>query len=208
MKKPIVGILDYGIGNALSVKNSVTKLNYRTRLVSKKHEFEKINMLIIPGVGAYPAAMKRLHDYDLVDAVKSYVAGGKGLMGICLGMQLLANHSNEQGFTEGLSLIPGDVQSIDQSSWHIGWNTIDVNELSRFNDQISTSSFYFNHSYHFITEPSYVVATTVVTTTPMASPITSIVQKDNVMGVQFHPEKSQLAGLMLLKHSIKESLDV
>jgi glutamine amidotransferase len=198
MTKPLIGILDYGAGNTTSVKHSIYKLGYRSRLINNEKQFSDISMLLIPGVGAFPSAMAQLKELSLVEPVQMFSKTGKGVLGICLGMQLLADISYEQTETTGLQLIPGEVTPIQDPEWHIGWNSLETLKYDKTLSASNSQHFYFNHAYEFQTSEHYVMGITQVN-----RPIVSIVQKDNICGFQFHPEKSQLAGSRLLDNTIQ-----
>jgi imidazole glycerol phosphate synthase glutamine amidotransferase subunit len=200
--KAIIGVLDYGIGNTLSVRNILSTLGYRSRLVSQAEQMDTVSVLIIPGVGAFPAAMQQLNKLGLVDAVTNFARAGKGTIGICLGMQLLADLSCEQGKTDGLGLIPGEVKPIKSHNWHIGWNEVNVIDQCSSLVHSHGRSFYFNHSYEFCTQANYIVGVA-----DIGRPLVAVIQKDNIIGFQFHPEKSQQDGLRLINNSIRELLD-
>lgn len=199
MNKLLIGILDYGAGNCTSLRNAVSNLRYHTRIVRHTEDLQGVNFLLIPGVGAFPSAISALHELNMIEAIKSFAHSGKPLMGICLGMQLLADKSYEQGETEGLSLIPGTVQPISSPSWHIGWNQLVISEGHDFLKASAGKDFYYNHSYEYKTEEKYIIATT-----NLQRPMVSVVKRENICGLQFHPEKSQDAGLLLLENIIKE----
>lgn len=201
MKKIIIGILDYGVGNTASVRSSLSALGYKHRLIDSKKQLNIVDALIIPGVGAFPNAMNQLIHYDLVEPVKQYAKEGKGIVGICLGMQLLSDISYEQGETIGLGLVPGEVKAIRKPQWHIGWNALSVMQSPLLAD-LHGESFYFNHGYEFYTQTDYVAATSDV-----GRSLISVVNKDNVYGFQFHPEKSQLKGLQLMDSVISGVLN-
>ena len=200
MKNETIGIVDYGSGNCASVRMSLVKLGYRTRLVSKADDFKHINFLILPGVGAFSTAMASLHALDLVTLIRKWAFEGKPIIGICLGMQLLSEASYEHSLTRGLELIPGKVTQLDQPKWHIGWNSLEsYGEKASFMKDAYGDSFYFNHSFEFKAPDQYVVSIT-----RLQRPIVAIVRRDNIYGIQFHPEKSQLSGLNILKSVLKE----
>lgn len=202
MKKITLGILDYGAGNTNSVKLFIDTLGYRSRLISHESQFDNIPLLIIPGVGAFPSAMDNIKQLDLINPIKEFAQQGNGIIGICLGMQLLANCSYEFHKTEGLGLIPGEVKALENPNWHIGWNSLHSVKNHPWMENSSNEDFYFNHSYTLNTSPEYILSTA-----ELNKPITSVVKRDNIYGFQFHPEKSQRAGRRLMGNTIKEILN-
>lgn len=199
MSKPIIGLVDYGAGNCASVKRLISKLGYRCRLVNKHADFEVVSVLFIPGVGAFPSAMGALTRMNLVKAILDFAKSGKPIVGICLGMQLLADSSEELGYTKGLGLIPGKVKAVSDMDWHIGWNTLEcVGECSIISKS-DKKNFYYNHSYEFQAPKEYIVGVT-----RSDKPIVSVVRKDNIFGMQFHPEISQISGFKLVRRVLEE----
>jgi glutamine amidotransferase len=199
MSSPIIGVVDYGAGNCTSVKRLISKLGYRSRLVSKYDDFENISVIFVPGVGAFPSAMEALTKMNLVRPILDFANSGKPLVGVCLGMQLLADSSEELGFTKGLGLIPGKVKALSGIKWHIGWNTLDrVGECSIISKS-EGQSFYFNHSYEFQALKKYIIGVA-----RAEKPIVSVVRKDNIYGLQFHPEISQISGFKLMRRLLEE----
>ncbi len=202
MKPETIGIIDYGAGNCASVRMSLIKLGYRTKLVSKEGDFKDINILILPGVGAFSKAMKSLHELNLVSLIRSWAFEGKPIIGICLGMQLLSEMSYEHELTPGLKLIPGTVTQLENPKWHIGWNSIEsYGDNSKFLNDFIGEDYYFNHSYEFIVPDEYVISIT-----RFKKPIAAIIRRDNIYGIQFHPEKSQVSGLNILRCILGELL--
>ena len=199
MSKPIIGIIDYGAGNCASVKRLISKLGYRSRLVNKHNDFDNLAALFIPGVGAFPSAMKRLTKMSLVKPILDFANIGKPLVGVCLGMQLLADSSEELGFTKGLGLIPGEVKAVSGMDWHIGWNTIHCDGKCSITSNSDGQNFYFNHSYEFKTLKKYIIGVA-----GTENQIVSVVRKDNIYGMQFHPEISQISGFKLMRRVLKE----
>lgn len=200
-----IGILDYSAGNTTSIRNTVYKLGYRSRLINKAEDIDSVDLLLIPGVGAFPSAMESLSRLDgVIEAIQQAANNGKGIIGVCLGMQLLADLSYEQGSTRGLGLIPGKVLPIRSARWHIGWNSLEAIDYE--NNTISVcdgGSFYFNHAYEFQAPDEYVIGVARVASSSTEAPIISAVRKNNIYGFQFHPEKSQIDGLRLMDNVIK-----
>ena len=199
MKKKMIGLIDYGAGNCASVKRLISKLNYRIHLINKIEEFKNIDILFIPGDGAFPSAMLTLNKMQLVKPILEFAQSGKPVVGVCLGMQLLADGSEEFGFTKGLGLIPGKIKAISSIKWHIGWNTLDcINECS-ITYKSDKESFYYNHSYEFQTSKEYIIGVA-----RAKKPIVSVVRKKNIYGMQFHPEISQISGFKLMRRLLEE----
>ena len=195
-----IAIIDYGLGNIESVKNSLHALGYKSKVSSDIDVLKNAAALILPGVGAFETAMQNIVQKKL-DVIITDLALNekKPIIGICLGMQLLANYSEENGLHNGLGLIEGSIKRIllpeQYKVPHVGWNKVEniisSNLYSRVNPD---SNFYFDHSYHFVCEAKFISAKA-----NYGMEITASVEKDNIYGVQFHPEKSQTAGLKLLR---------
>ncbi len=199
MSRPNIVIVDYGMGNIRSVRNALARLGCA---VTTSHHAEDIlaaDALILPGVGAFGEAVANLVSRNLAAPILNAVKGeGKPLLGICLGMQLLADASEERGSFKGLSLIPGEVRRIPVPKGlrlpHIGWNSLKLQRREPlFNDAQDGDAFYFVHSYHFVCDAAHVAAIT-----DYGGDVVAAVQRGRVFGVQFHPERSQSKGLALL----------
>ena len=196
-----VGIVDYGVGNHTSVLRCVRQLGFRAWISPQLDQLDQADVLLLPGVGAFPTAMERLHATGLVGYLQRAAQVGRPLIGICLGMQLLAESSTELGFTPGLGLIPGAVEAIGEPRWHIGWNSLEVAEGQPLLHASDGEVMYFNHSYAFRGPEAFVAARSRV---HMASrPLVAAIQRGSVWGLQFHPEKSQSPGLELLERLIR-----
>jgi glutamine amidotransferase len=198
VKKISIGIVDYGMGNHASVVHSLRDIGFRVRISDNTSDLDESDVLILPGVGAFPSAMAKLHERGLVDYLHQQANLGRPLIGICLGMQLLANASYEHKHTVGLGLIPGNILPFADHSGHIGWNTLEYSENSSLWSESHGEAFYFNHSFYYQGLTQYQVAIS-----QHLIPFPSIIRDGNVVGLQFHPEKSQLAGKTLLKSLIK-----
>lgn len=200
MKKNIA-IIDYGVGNTHSVKEAISLLDCNVSITNDPKKLEKADALILPGVGAFEAAMKNLHQRDLIEPLQEIVLEKKKpILGICLGMQLLADYSEENGYHEGLGWIGGKVVKIESKQDirvpHVGWNDVEVTKNEPLFDRIKgEANFYFDHSYHFI--PAEV--DTIAAKVNYGASLIAAIKKENIHGVQFHPEKSQITGLRLLK---------
>jgi glutamine amidotransferase len=201
-----VTIVDYGLGNLGSIQNIIRKLGYDSEISSDFNTIENATKIILPGVGSFDRAMLNLEENNFKGLLKSKAQSGTPILGICLGMQLLAN-SSEEGELEGLALIPGRVTKFILENKklkipHMGWNTINYKKNSPlFNgfEEFEETRFYFVHSFHFVPiDDSHSIATTVY-----EKPFTSSIARENVFGVQFHPEKSHKFGMKLLKNFIE-----
>ena len=208
-----VGIIDYGSGNIRSVFKSFEKAsllldkNIQIVIIDNVEELKKADKVVLPGVGAFADCMQGLNNINgLVELLnKMVIEDSKAFMGICVGMQLLANFSNEYGYTEGLSWIDGEVTSIEKVEEemkvpHMGWNSIEFDQKhSLFRGIKQDEDFYFVHSYKFnVKNNKFVLAKT-----HYGGDITAVVLKDNIMGTQFHPEKSQDAGIQFIKNFLE-----
>ncbi len=196
----VVGIINSGLGNVGSVASAFEFYRHPVRLMSDPRELAEADVLVLAGVGNFAAAIKRLEDMGMVDALKTQVLEHhKPLMGICLGMQLMADRSLEDGEHAGLGFISGDVVKIEGDNLrvpHIGWNQAVPRETALFQG-IRYGSFYFMHSYHFIPRnPDDILAITQYG--PLQ--VVSAVRRGNILGVQFHPEKSQGDGLRIIRN--------
>lgn len=189
----MIRIIDYGVGNLFSLRSSLRAIGIDADYTGNPAEIRKADKLILPGVGAFRDAREALRSTGLDRVVQEEAGKGKPLMGICLGMQILFDRSYEYGEYEGLGLIPGEIVPMegripkDLPIPHIGWNELMKNTAN--GDYV-----YFVHSYYAETPAEYVIATT-----DYGVEMTAAVQKDNVYGCQFHPEKSSEVGLSILK---------
>lgn len=205
-KRITVGLVDYGAGNLASVARALTGLGFRCRTSRDPETLGAADLLLLPGVGAFPAAMEALHRHHLVDFIQGQARRGQPLVGICLGMQLLAHSSSEHRYTTGLGLIPGQVQPLTSARWHIGWNSVEVTPDDGLLRPSDGQALYFNHSYVFHAPAEYQVAVSRIAddAAPGAGDaFTVAVRRGNIVGLQFHPEKSQLAGRDLLRNVIE-----
>lgn len=201
----MITIIDYKTGNLGSIQNILKRIGEQSVITSDKNEISKATKIILPGVGAFDTGMRNLHSLDLIDVLNEKVIVQKTpVLGICLGMQLLSNGS-EEGEISGLGWISGEAVRFnfsDSSEYkipHMGWNFIKLTKKSRlFEDMHPDPRFYFVHSYYFkVSNPVDELTRTIYETE-----FTSSVEKDNVLGVQFHPEKSHKFGMKLLKNFI------
>lgn len=196
----MTGIVDYGVGNIFSLVSSLDMIGERATLAKDEKTLDGCDRVILPGVGAFGDAKKKLDDAGMGEAVIRQAKSGKPLLGICLGMQLLLDKSYEFGEHAGLGLIEGSVRPIADviptglPIPHIGWNALDFDtcELFRY---IGRGDFvYFVHSFYCADCEKSVIATT-----DYGAPLTAAIADGNVLGVQFHPEKSGRVGLSILR---------
>jgi glutamine amidotransferase len=194
-------IVDYGMGNTQSVGNAIESLGGNYVISNRKDEIARCDGIILPGVGAFKAAMENLHALDLVAPLTDRVMEKKKpFLGICLGMQLLAEDSVELGFSAGLGWLKGHVVALQPSQTlrvpHVGWNNTQiVKPQPLFHGIDAQAHFYFDHSYTLQCEPELVAATF-----EYGGSFVAAVQRDNLFATQFHPEKSQRHGLKLLRN--------
>lgn len=197
----MIRIIDYGVGNLFSLRSSLRAIGIDADYTGNPAEIRKADKLILPGVGAFRDAREALRSTGLDRVVQEEAGKGKPLMGICLGMQMLFDRSYEYGEYEGLGLIPGEIVPMegripkDLPIPHIGWNELMLKQSSPLMKNTANGDYvYFVHSYYAETPAEYVIATT-----DYGVEMTAAVQKDNVSGCQFHPEKSSEVGLSILK---------
>ncbi len=193
----MIAIIDYGMGNLHSVSKAVERLGYEAVVTGDPEQILAAEGAILPGVGAFGDAMEHLRESGLDKVVKQYAASGKPMIGICLGMQLLFTSSEEHGQHEGLGLLPGSVVRFrgDYKVPHMGWNRLSYKQSdSPIFKGIEEGHVYFVHSYHAKPEREG----DLLAVTDYYQPVTAIVGRDNVYGMQFHPEKSGDIGMQLL----------
>lgn len=201
----MLAIIDYGVGNLFSLSRSLEYLGVECKVTRSLDELKSAERIILPGVGAFGDARKKLEELSLVEPIQALAASGKPFLGICLGMQLLFDKSEEFGEHPGLGLIPGRIVSmretfdqakIDLKVPQIGWNQLDVqNQESPLVKSLGKNDFvYYVHSYYATDCQEHLVADS-----EYGISIPGIVQNKNVFGTQFHPEKSGAVGLNILK---------
>jgi len=199
-----ITIIDYGMGNLRSVQKAIEKNGGTATITADPHQIADADKVILPGVGAFRDAIDAIKRHDLVAPIHDVVSAGKPFLGICLGLQLMLDVSHEDGEFEGLGIVPGEVRKFDLPSDfkipHMGWNQFesrtDANPL--LSDIPADAWFYFVHSYYVVpTDESWSAGRT-----DYGGEFTSMVWKDNVFATQFHPEKSQTAGLQLIKNFV------
>ncbi len=198
----MIAIIDYGAGNIRSIEKALEYVGATVQVTDDPVVVANAQAVVLPGVGSGRAAMERMVDHGLDDAIRLATRQGKPFLGICLGMQLLADHHAE-GEVDGLGLFRGEVRRIPHGPKipHMGWNTVSPlqQNLAIFADISSTAYFYFAHSYYVEPQDQQGVAAV----TDYGSPYCSVIVAEHIWGTQFHPEKSGVAGLQLLKNFIK-----
>ena len=197
----MIAIIDYGVGNLFSLRSSLNKIGADTVVTADPAVIANADKLILPGVGAFADAAKKLRDSGLDKVIKAEAAAGKPIMGICLGMQMLFEKSYEYGEHEGLGLLKGSVVPMEGSIPanlkipHIGWNALKFEKESKLFKYIKEGDcVYFVHSFYASGCEDSLIATA-----EYGKDLTAAVAKDNVMGCQFHPEKSGDVGLNILR---------
>ncbi|MEH7223598.1 imidazole glycerol phosphate synthase subunit HisH [Bacillus sp. JJ1566] len=199
----MIGIIDYGMGNLYSVSKALERMNYEYFISSSPNELSKAEGLILPGVGSFKDAMGILHETGLVSFIKESVGKGTPLLGICLGMQLLFEESEENGLTKGLGFLKGRIAKIPGVTAggetykvpHMGWNDLALINPSPLLQDIEGGHVYFVHSYYATTDNENVIASSTYDVE-----VPAVVGKENVFGTQFHPEKSSDLGIKILQN--------
>ena len=200
----MIAIIDYDAGNMKSVEKALQFLEAEVMVTRDKNAILAADQVILPGVGAFGEAMEKLESYGLIDVIHQVVAKGTPFLGICLGMQLLFDQSEESGGVKGLGLLRGEIVKIPSKEGlkipHIGWNSLKFpNKGDLFKGIEEDSYVYFVHSYYLKAKDDSIVTAT----TEYGTLIHASVQKKNIYGCQFHPEKSSTVGLTILKNFIQ-----
>ena len=197
----MIAIIDYGMGNLYSVSKALQKMGAQAGIITQPEQMDGAQALILPGVGAFGQGMARLRERGFPEAIRGYISTGRPVMGICLGLQLLFEESDEMGQHEGLGIFAGRVTRFQGSLVvpHMGWNQIWPTQPSAILRGVEPGSYaYYVHSYYAEpSDPSIIYATT-----DYGIDFASVVGRDNVFGLQFHPEKSQTVGLQILRNLV------
>ena len=194
-----IGLIDYGMGNIHSVKKSIETLQEEVLLIDDKNQINQCKALVIPGQGSFDPAIKNLNNIGLIDNIKDWVTRGNHFLGICLGLQILFDNS-EEGVCDGLGLIKGQIKKIPfiekQKIPHIGWcNLIQKKESKLLNSNLDNNWVYFDHSYYASPTNEKIISANVEYG---SINLTAIIEKDNLVACQFHPEKSGKTGESIL----------
>jgi glutamine amidotransferase len=200
----MIGIIDYGMGNLYSVSKALERLNYEYLISDDPRQLKKAKGLILPGVGSFKDAMRILNETGLSEFIRTAATEGTPLLGICLGMQLLFEESEENGLTQGLRLLNGRVVRFRGVSAngekykvpHMGWNRLSFHRSSPLLDNVEQGHVYFVHSYYVQTNDHDVV----LASSEYDVDVPAVVGKGNVFGTQFHPEKSGAIGMRILQN--------
>jgi glutamine amidotransferase len=193
-----IAVVDLGMGNRRSVEKALEAVGVRPHRTADPDEVRRAEALVLPGVGAFPEAMRRLHAAGLADVLRERAGAGVPLLGICLGMQLLFERSDEHEGAAGLGLLAGEVTALKAPRLpHIGWNEVAFERPSPLTEGLGDAATFY-HVHSFVCRPAD--PADVVGRGDYGERFASIVARENVMGVQFHPEKSSRAGLALLRN--------
>ncbi len=198
MAKEIISVVDYGMGNIGSISNMLKKIGVASTIISNPNLLNQAQKIILPGVGSFDNAMTKLNNSGFSDAIIRSANDGVPILGICLGMQLLSTNS-EEGVLPGLNLVPGQTKKFQSTNNlrvpHMGWNIVNVRDKQVY-DGLDENKFYFVHSYYFNpANPDHIIGMT-----NYGIEFCSSVRKENIFGVQFHPEKSHKFGMQFLRN--------
>jgi glutamine amidotransferase len=209
MKKPLVGIIDISINNILSIKRTFEHIGSEVMVINEQRNIQKFDIIVLPGVGAYHEAMKKLRDTKIILSIEQALNKNKNFLGICLGMQLLFEESEEFGVTKGIGFFSGKVENFNkynvEKQTFIGWNRVKFEKKKMLIQEknLQNSAFYFVHSFFVKCKNKEIE---IGTSLNGKLNFSSIVKKNNVIAFQFHPEKSGHTGLILLKNLVKNLL--
>lgn len=201
----MIAVIDYGVGNLFSVEKAIIAAGGEALVTSDAKKIKSADKLVLPGVGAFGDCMKNLENAGLVEVIKGEIAKDKPLLGICVGLQLLFEDSEESEGVKGLGILKGSIRKIDakgQKLPHIGWNSLNITDVKGnidiFKDLGENPYVYFVHSYHALTDENIISATT-----EYGEEVTAAITIGNIVATQFHPEKSGDVGLRILKNFVE-----
>lgn len=205
----MITVVDYGMGNLASVTNAIKRYTEDVRITSDPDDIDSSDKLVLPGVGAFKDAYKEIESRKLREPIINFISSGKPFLGICLGLQLLFTKSYEDGEHEGFDIIKGEVIAFDKAVGlkvpHMGWNSIDPNPNSNakdcplFKGVAAKTYMYFVHSYYVLPDDSNLATLT----TEYGVSFCSMIWRDNIYAMQFHPEKSQDEGLKIIENFVR-----
>ncbi|BER92588.1 imidazole glycerol phosphate synthase subunit HisH [Atrimonas thermophila] len=198
----MIAIIDYGIGNLFSVSKALNRLGQETQITCEPETVEKASAIVLPGVGSFGEAMENLQKKELINVILKNADEGKPILGICLGMQILFERSQESPHAKGLSLIQGEVRKLPPTNKipHIGWNRIYFKKKTELTEDIPQGRFfYFAHSYYVLPADDQPI----IGICNYNLVIPAIINQDNIWGVQFHPEKSSTWGMKFLENWVR-----
>lgn len=194
-----IGLIDFNVGNQDSLFYVLKAIGFKVIISKEIDILSKSDILVLPGVGAFPNAMKNLKKNNLHDFLIEWSTKNKPILGICLGMQLLCSKSYEYKECEGLGIIKGKIIALNSTRFHIGWNNVFQVEKSKL-PYSELDDFYFNHSFKFKGNKNLIIGNTRFN----EEIVPAMIKQNNIVGIQFHPEKSQEAGKKFLSHIIKK----
>ena len=200
-----ISLLDIGISNIFSVKTIIFTLGYNLKIIKSPEELSKSDKIIFPGVGSYKSAIEKIKKLNLEESLfDNIMIKKKPFLGICVGMQVLSDNGYEMGKHKGLGFIKGEVKNLKELGCsfqipHIGWNHVNMKHNTLTSGINQNSDFYFIHSYSFCGVDS----NNIIGTTDYGCKVVAIINKDNIFGTQFHPEKSSKAGKILIKNFLE-----
>lgn len=197
----MIVIVNYGLGNVYNLKNAIQSIGYEAKISKCKQDILNADILFLPGVGAFQAAMDNLRKNDLIDVLNKRASDKKPIIGICLGMQILFESSTEGGYSKGLGFLKGAFKkfSVDLKIPHMGWNALDIKKSNFISKGLKEKPYaYYVHSYYLTNN----APEDLIISSDYGVKVPGIVQKENIIGLQFHPEKSNQVGLQLLKNII------
>ena len=199
MIRKTFSILNCGVGNFNSIAGVISKIGHIPIITSKIIEVKRSDFMVLPGVGTYPESIKKIKRNNLFNFLRHQIKSGKPTLGICLGMQLFASFSEEIIKTKGLNIIPGSIKKNAFNAHHIGWNKLYIPNKKCVFNSLDNKEFYFQHNYSYYGSNKYIRAYS----EEKNFKIPSIIKNKNVIGVQFHPEKSQENGIHFFKKFVE-----
>ena len=198
----MIAIIDYGVGNLYSVAKAIAAVGGDAKITSNSDDLIRADKIILPGVGAFGDCMKNLVESGLIPTIREQISNKKYLLGICVGLQILFESSEESLNIDGLGILSGKIKKIHAENLkipHMGWNSVNFSDSKIFAGVKNNSYFYFVHSYHAAPDDKNLITAT----TDYGEKVTASVESENIFATQFHPEKSGDVGLQILKNFIE-----